>query len=194
LLFGLFIAKPKLAQPVERSWRTTFGWHIVALIPAGREGTLRLQRGKPMSKFLPGLICLLLLPAGRLAAQSLPAPPGPEADPQSLNSSIQHVSPIVGPKNRMRATGGVTNSKEPNAGFKLGWNTVHAVHCGYWRDNSGNEYFLLWYSASGYFWFRNDLYGAVGMLPACPNGNWVGFHVYDTQTGAFDETYSYDYK
>lgn len=82
--------------------------------------------------------------------------------------------------------------KHPQAPIKLGWHSMDALDCGWWNDGQGNDYF---YTQDGktiiYNW--NSPLVTYGMMSPCVHGYKIAFHVVDTTTGRFDQTYSYTY-
>jgi hypothetical protein len=75
-----------------------------------------------------------------------------------------------------------------------GWNFAHATNCGWFLDGGGNEWFYIYPQEGGIVYAINDLYVSQGLQISCGDGNWFGRYVTNTNTGAYSQTLSYNYK
>ena len=83
----------------------------------------------------------------------------------------------------------------PGASLTLGWNYAHATSCGWLRTLVGlNQFFYIFPQEGGVVVSADNLFTAQALQISCVNGNWFAWHVVDLESGAFDQTLSYDFK
>ena len=118
------------------------------------------------------------------------APPGPgPVDPAQLKRLL----PQQGSASNPAALGGGGATLNAAGAVPTGWNYFHAYYCQWFIDGSNN--YLYVFPTTGGFWFiRNNTYGADTFLSGCVNGNWEAVHVINGTTGEFDSIYTYSYK
>ena len=75
-----------------------------------------------------------------------------------------------------------------------GWNFAHATHCGWYIDGSANEWFYIYPQEGGIVYVINDLHVSQGLQVSCGEGYWFAWYVTNTSSGAYIQTYSYNYK
>jgi hypothetical protein len=74
----------------------------------------------------------------------------------------------------------------------LGWNYVHATNCTIYWDGANS--WLYVYPQEGGFWYTANLSFQTTIAPACQTGNWIAFHVYDTNGNLFNQVWTYTFK
>jgi len=114
------------------------------------------------------------------------------ADPSVLNALISsRASAMVqGGTNAFYAP----NINAPAAPVATGWNFYHCGQNGWYFDGTNNWYYVFT-QENGALWFElNSVQIGIGLLTACPNGNWQGTYVTNSSTGAFIETGNWWYK
>ncbi len=101
------------------------------------------------------------------------------------------------------ASGSSANLDNPAAPITLGWHYGHAAFCGWFLDSGGNQWFYIFLTdtdaafsyptINGLIFGINNLFIGQGMAPPCAMGHWIAWHVVNSSSGAFDQTYSYPY-
>lgn len=132
-------------------------------------------------QFMAGL-ALLSLSGFAMAQQAAPTSAPAQITAQSHSAATQNGTVASG-SGASLSNSAVTNSAA------LGWNYVHATSCLSFSD--GYVYVL---PREGGFWFANAPVFTATMLTQCVHGNWIGFHVVNSSTGAFDQIQTYNYK
>ena len=74
----------------------------------------------------------------------------------------------------------------------VGWNYVYATNCHSFWD--GSTTWLYVYPLEGGSWYTSNLYFQTIIAPACQTGNWLAFHVYNTNGNLWNQVYTYTYK
>jgi hypothetical protein len=91
-------------------------------------------------------------------------------------------------------TGSKADVHSPTPALVLGWNYAHATYCGWYVDSNGGQWFYIYPAEGGIVYAINNLYISQGLQISCGNANWFAWHVVNTTTGAYDQTWSYSYK
>ncbi|MGH7793576.1 MAG: hypothetical protein ACREQ2_01530 [Candidatus Binatia bacterium] len=84
-------------------------------------------------------------------------------------------------------TSAPTNGMEPVTSVALGWNYVRPSNC----TGINGFYYLI--DTNGGVWYSNDKDVLIALAPACQSGNWIAFHVINTN-GAWDQLYTFTFK
>src|ERR1700730_442988 len=124
------------------------------------------------------------------AAQSAAQPPQAAQENLLKTLAAQHAA---------TATAGVSVSetgskKASGTTIALGWNFVHATNCGWFVDSGGGQWFYIFPEEGGIIFAINNLFMSQGLQVPCGEGFWIGWHVTNTTTGAFDQTKSFPFK
>lgn len=133
---------------------------------------------------------------GIAVAQNMAAPPRPQQE-----KVLERVLKALAEQHAARAktagaaaTGSKADINNLSAQIPLGWNFAHATHCGWFGASNGDQWFYIRPLEGGLIFIINNLYISQGLQVPCGEGFWIAWHVVDGTTGAYDQTYSYDFK
>ena len=85
------------------------------------------------------------------------------------------------------------NATADSPAVALGWHYFHATNCSWYTDGT-NNYFYVWPSEGGYWYSVNNIYIADALAISCVHGNYEAVYVNNATTGAFIETFSYNFQ
>lgn len=134
-----------------------------------------------------GLICSFSVSLAQPEKPSIPA------EQQQLLKALtqQHAKSASAAAPNVPAT---MSKAAAGKAISLGWHFAHATNCGWFTPGNGDQWFYIFPSEGGSIFVINNLHASQGLQVPCSNGNWIGWHVIDASTGAFDQTQSFDFK
>lgn len=122
------------------------------------------------------------------------APPSPEvmkALTQQITKSRGAAASANGVLPSM--TGGTHIVSSSPLAVTLGWHYFHAYNCSWYTDGT-NNFFFVWPSEGGYWYTVNNLYTEGALATSCVHGYWNAVYVVNATSGAYNETYSYNFQ
>jgi hypothetical protein len=128
---------------------------------------------------------------GVAAAQNTPTPSPQAVSPDEMRAILQKLAQQRA--NTNANANGVQSGTYNYPPLVVGWNFAHATNCGWFFDGT-NQWFYIFPSEGGIVYTLNNLYTSQGLQISCSDGNWFGWHVLNTSTGAYDQTISYTFK
>ncbi|PZR87397.1 MAG: hypothetical protein DLM68_08640 [Hyphomicrobiales bacterium] len=141
-----------------------------------------------------GLAAIALGCSMGIAVAQAPSPPTPSPSHMQVLKALaaQHAATTTTPG--AAATGSKANLTNLTAKIPLGWNTAHATNCGWFVDSGGGQWFYILPSEGGIIFEINNSNISQGLQVPCGEGYFISWFVTDSDTGAYNQTFSYSFK